>query len=201
MKDDKFEMGTGQAHELAMAFGRNGWTNADIKKLSEGENLIEILSVLRGDIELTPVKSYSRTFAPELIPKRWLVMPGEVAPSEFDVSKLKLGNPFFRVGAKSISGEEVRKIAVEVDCSLGLVDGKRILAEPNKIPAEFKRYRILLPGTVLCSPDGKRYFPCLQYDSDHEPGLSWSRGMPWSIGSYYIDGDFQSYLFRFACIR
>ncbi|OGL66204.1 hypothetical protein A3B21_01940 [Candidatus Uhrbacteria bacterium RIFCSPLOWO2_01_FULL_47_24] len=36
MSGDTFQMSTGQAHELALAFGRNGWTNADVEKLSEG---------------------------------------------------------------------------------------------------------------------------------------------------------------------
>lgn len=192
MKNDKFEMGTGQAHELAMAFGRNNWTNADVKKLSEGENLIQILSVLRGDIELTPVKSYSRLLAPEHIPERYLVMPGEVAPSEFDVSKLKL-RPFFKEGEEFISGQEMMSRAKEFNCKFGLVDGKRILAEQKKIPRELQRWWIPLPGTVLCSPDGKLSVGCLRFDSDD--GY-------WEMGGHTLDNSkcCQSYLFRFVYI-
>ncbi len=193
MKDDKFEMSTGQAHELAMALGRNGWTNADVKKLSERENLTQILSVLRGDIELTPVKSYSRLLAPEHIPYRWLVMPGEVAPSEFDVSKLK-PRDFFKAGEKFVGGQEMMNRAKWFNCKLGLVDGKRILAEQKKIPRELQGWWIPLPGTVLCSPDGKFSVGCLRFDRDD--GY-------WEMGGCTLDNSnyIQDYLFRFVYIE
>lgn len=49
---DMFQMSTGQAHELALAFGRNGWTNADVKKLSEGDMLVQLLPVVQGKAEV-----------------------------------------------------------------------------------------------------------------------------------------------------
>ncbi|MBI5071616.1 hypothetical protein HZB93_01850 [Candidatus Falkowbacteria bacterium] len=49
---DEFRMTTGQAHELAMAFGRNGWTNADVKKMSEGDLLARLLPVIRGQADV-----------------------------------------------------------------------------------------------------------------------------------------------------
>ena len=52
MSSDTFQMSTGQAHELAMAFGRNGWTNADVKKLSKGDMAAQLLPVVRGQAEV-----------------------------------------------------------------------------------------------------------------------------------------------------
>ena len=46
---DKFILSQGQGHELEMAFGRNGWTNADVKKLCGGDLLAQILRVVREE--------------------------------------------------------------------------------------------------------------------------------------------------------
>jgi len=51
---NRFKMGTGQAHELAMAFDRNGWDAEDVKMLSEGSCLAEVLKVLRGQADIVP---------------------------------------------------------------------------------------------------------------------------------------------------
>lgn len=40
---DKFTLTVGQAHDLEMAFRRNGWTAADVKRLSEGDLLTKVL--------------------------------------------------------------------------------------------------------------------------------------------------------------
>ena len=44
-----------QAGELKMSFRRNGYTNADIKTLSEGNILGEVLKVIRGQAEIVPI--------------------------------------------------------------------------------------------------------------------------------------------------
>lgn len=45
---DEFTLDVRQAGELANAFERNGWTNADIKKMSSGKRLAELRSVIQG---------------------------------------------------------------------------------------------------------------------------------------------------------
>lgn len=42
----------GQANELKLAFRRNGWTNEDVKKMSEGDLLAKLLPVVRGRAEV-----------------------------------------------------------------------------------------------------------------------------------------------------
>jgi len=41
-----------QAAELKLAFRRNGWNNAEIKTLSEGNILGEVLKVIKGQAEI-----------------------------------------------------------------------------------------------------------------------------------------------------
>ena len=53
---DKFQMTVGQAHELDMAFDRNGWSAADVKELSEGNILTSVRNVLLGYSEIRPVE-------------------------------------------------------------------------------------------------------------------------------------------------
>lgn len=42
----------GQAAELKLAFRRNGWNNAEIKNLSEGDILADVLKVIKGQAEI-----------------------------------------------------------------------------------------------------------------------------------------------------
>ncbi len=50
---DKFEMTTGQAHELAMALGRNSWTNAEVKRACEGTFLADVRRLIKDEATLT----------------------------------------------------------------------------------------------------------------------------------------------------
>ena len=88
----------------------------------------------------------------DLIPEGWTVVE-DVAPSVFDVSKMKPVS-FLKEGESFIGGEEMRKRAIELKGNLGLADGQRMLDEPNKIPVELRNFSILLPGTVLRDLDG-----------------------------------------------
>lgn len=114
----------------------------------------------------------------DLIPKGWAVVEDTV-PSMFDISKLK-PRSFLKNGEDRISGGEMRKRAVKFKATLGLADGKRLLAEQDKIPAEFRGYYIPLPGTILRDSGGGHHVPCLCFDGDRWVldfcwlGIDWS---------------------------
>ena len=102
-----------------------------------------------------------------LIPKGWVIamidgVAQNVAPSQFDISKLKPCS-FLKKDESIISGPEMRRRAVQFKGNLGLCDGKRMLAEQDKIPKEFRDFYILLPGTLLRDPDGYLYVPRLYF--------------------------------------
>lgn len=191
-------MSTGQAHELAMAFGRNGWNSADIKKLSEGKKLERVLSVIRGKAE---VKFPSEISAAELIGKcmpdflnyggknrEWWVVD-DVAPSTtLNVSKLK-PRWFLEKGEDPISTDEMLKRAVNFRGNRGLVDGKSMLINKGRqIPIEFRPWIILLPGTILSNLDGYRWIPCLKFHDGR-----------WILDFEQLNGCLWGVMSRFAC--
>ncbi|MFZ4648250.1 MAG: hypothetical protein ACOYMB_01290 [Patescibacteria group bacterium] len=53
MSDNKLMLDVSQAHELKMAFRRNGWTNQDIKTLSEGSVLRRVLAFINGNVGIS----------------------------------------------------------------------------------------------------------------------------------------------------
>lgn len=53
---DKFTMSVGQAHELEMAFDRNGWNATEVKKLSKGDFLTQVRQVLLGKAQIVMAK-------------------------------------------------------------------------------------------------------------------------------------------------
>lgn len=66
MSDDLM-LDVSQAHELKMAFRRNGWQkNSDIKRMCEGTFLADVLLLLRGDVVLdTAVRRVDTRPAPD----------------------------------------------------------------------------------------------------------------------------------------
>jgi len=110
----------------------------------------------------------------------------DVAPSTFDVSMLKSCS-FRKDGEPPISGDEVRKRAIQFRGNLGLADGKRMLAEQDKISAELQEYCISLPGTVLRDSDDYLHVPCLRFFDGH-----------WVLDFFWLGGDWPDYV-RFAC--
>lgn len=56
MGNDEFVLDVGQAHELKLAFKRNGWSNEEIKTLSMGDNLRLVRECILGNAEIKPVE-------------------------------------------------------------------------------------------------------------------------------------------------
>ena len=50
--DTELMLDVGQAQELKLAFRKHGWTNAEIKRLSEGDFLGQFLLVMRGQAKI-----------------------------------------------------------------------------------------------------------------------------------------------------
>ncbi len=86
----------------------------------------------------------SLIFAADLIPDRWKVEKDVPLSKGININKLK-PQPFL-YGA---SIDEMRKHATKFKGNLGFADGKRMLAEQDKIPVEFRDFYIPLPGTIM----------------------------------------------------
>jgi hypothetical protein len=133
--DDKFTMSTGQAHELAMAFGRNGWTNADVKKLTMGGTLARILSVVRGEAEVR---------FPEI------TVGGRV----YEILSFLTGDE------KSVNGNTMVSRAKEMNANLGQEDGEHFLRYKADILTVL-RGKIAFVFSDWRFPDGSRGVACL----------------------------------------
>jgi hypothetical protein len=132
---DKFQMSVGQAHELEMAFGRSGWTNADVKKLATGGTLERILSVMRGEAEVK---------FPEI------TVGGRV----YEIL------PFLRGDEKSVNGNTMVARAKKANANLGKEDGEHFLENQADILAVL-RGKIAFVFSDWRFPGGMRGVACL----------------------------------------
>ena len=51
-KKEDLMLDVSQAHELKMAFRRNGWSKKDIKELSQGKKLGDVLDFIKNQTEV-----------------------------------------------------------------------------------------------------------------------------------------------------
>jgi len=126
-----------------------------------------------------------------LVPAGWTVATTDgviqdVAASQFDVAKLR-PRAFHKAEESYVAGDEMRLRAVKAKANWGLADGQRILAEQDKLSAEFRGFYIPLAGTVLCGSDGGRHVACLSW-----LGGRWVLYFHW-LGLDWFDSG------RFAC--
>lgn len=90
--------------------------------------------------------------------------------------------PFLKGGEDYINGEEMaRRARMELDANLGQSDAEYMLEHQDEIPAEFRKYYLVFPGTVWRDADGDRYVPYLR----------WSGGR-WVLRFFWFDGGWHS---------
>lgn len=176
-KKSEFLKGFGKMFEivkiLVNAVLDIGGDDSDLERILKDADLRKELAKL-----IVGAKKVACSFA-DLIPEEWTVVE-DVAPSAFDISKLKPVS-FLKSGESSIGGEEMRRRAVKFKANLGLADGKRMLVEQDKIPAEFRDFYIVLSGTVLRDSDGYLRVPDLYF-----LGGRWVLDFNW-LGSGWLD--------------
>lgn len=107
---------------------------------------------------------------------KWQVVQ-DVQPTIFRMKDVEFV-PFVMPIEQPIFPEEMCRRAISAHAALGLVDGKYLLEHEEEIPAPLKNATIPLPGTVLLSPDGQRYSPCLVYT-----------GGDWDLRFYHVSDD------------
>ncbi len=178
-------MGTGQAHELALAFARNGWTPADVKRLSEGNMLEQVHPFVRGCAEINTIKHIIDLSADPHSPNGWAIEEHRKgnASFEFDPNLITFHLSEKQKGGKIIEGNKLRKELKDLPVfNANLLD--YLLKNPNLIPEEWKkdgegntRY-IFFWGTIYRSSDGNLCVRC----------LCWNDGQ-WYWDYRWLDGD------------
>lgn len=149
-----------QAHELKMSFRRNGWTNAEIKTLSEKNLLADILQVVKGQAEIRFKEYLIDCRKTPFIPDGLFI----VEHRKFDSFKL---NPSYtkldlsrRVKNMSLSGVDMRKyLAKKWVMNANILDF--LIDHPNLIPENWKNKVIYFWGTIYGTSNGDIHVSCL----------------------------------------
>ena len=159
MNKDDLKFDVSQAHELKLAFRRNGWTNSDIKALSEKNILSVVLKFLNEkfvNLNKRPVIPSAEAIMHSNGGGLWEFNPEEV----FFCTKSKYSSVDYLNGFNA-----------------NLLDF--LLKYPHLIPEEWKQYdKIFFPGTVYTS---KNDFEQLRY-------LSWGTKWATKIKPQWWDG-------------
>lgn len=171
-----------QAHELKMAFRRNGWNNAQIKALSEREDILkDVLQVVKGEAEIVQIEHIDCDADP-FTPKNWSVEEHQKGGLfSFDLSKLSL---FLSEKQKkgAILGHYLRKeLEGKPVMNANILD--YLLVRPELIPEEWKGKYIFFWGTIYRDSDGSLCVRCLYWN-----GSQWGWHYVW-LDFGFFDSD------------
>lgn len=167
-----------QAAELKLAFRRNGWNNAEIKTLSEGDLLADVLKVVKGQAEIKTIEHLIDCDAAPYTPPDWEV-------ESHKKGGLWKWNPKLTLCLSkkqkkgSIVGNDLRKeLANQPVLNANVLD--YLLAHPELIPEEWKGKAIFFWGTIYRNSGGDLYVRCLCWR-----GAGWYWGGRWLGGGFY----------------
>ena len=187
--DTELMLDVGQANELKLAARRGGYTNADLKRLSEGDLLARLLPVVRGLAEVMIVKHIIDLDKDPLIPWSGYTVEEHRKGGQFewDPKKVQLFLSKNQQNGKTIEGNKLRKeLANSPVFNVNLLD--YLLEHSAIIPDEWKldehgniRF-IYFWGTIYRNSDGRL---CVRYLYFHEGR--------WRAGSRWLGGDWDSY--------
>ena len=171
-----------QAAELKLAFRRNGWNNAEIKTLSEGDILADVLKVIKGQAEIKMIERLIDCDANPFIPGGWSVEEHKKGGMfKFNPEKISL---YLSKKQKkgSIEGNDIRKeLANQPVLNANVLD--YLLAHPELIPEEWKGKYIFFWGTIYRGSDGDLYVRCLHWN-----GSRWLWFYFWLGRDFFSDG-------------
>ncbi|MBI1833963.1 MAG: hypothetical protein HYR90_04015 [Candidatus Andersenbacteria bacterium] len=170
---DKFALDVVQAAELKYAFERNGFTNADVKKMSSGDLLGRLLPVIRGNGEVNVIKHLIDLDGNPFVPDGWKVEEHRKGGQlEWDPKRIQL---YLSEHQKKgyIRGERLREeLADKPTPNANLLD--YLLAHPHLIPEEWKGKAIFFWGTIYRRSVGSLCVRCLYWlDSQWFWGYRW----------------------------
>ena len=98
------------------------------------------------------------------------------------LSSVVEGVSFLKGNESYVNGEVmVRRALVELDANYGQEDAEWLLENPDKIPAELRKFYLVFPATVWQDSSGNRFVPYLSWD-----------GGRWVLRFYWLGGDWGS---------
>jgi hypothetical protein len=166
-----------QAAELKLAFRRNGWNNAEIKTLSEGDILANVLKVIKGQAEIKIIEHLINCDSAPFVPNNWSVEEHKKGGLfKFDPAKISL---YLSKEQKkrNISGRNLyEELADKPVMNANVLD--YLLAHPELIPEEWKGKYIFFWGTIYYDSAHILFVRCLGWN-----GSEWYWGYRW-INNY-----------------
>lgn len=173
----------GQANEIKLAARRAGATNADLKRLSEGNMFKQILPVLRGNANVVIVKHVIDCDVAPYVPYHRKVKKHRTTGKqlEWDPGKIKL---YFseqqNKGCRVIGFDLYKEFASLPVINANVLD--YLFSHPDLIPKEWKGKKIFFWGTVYeFEVDNSSRVRYLNEDSD-----AWGDR---SLDSYWYDSE------------
>jgi len=179
---DKFQMTVGQAHELDMAFDRNGWSAVEVKRLSEGDVLTAVRNVILGHAEIRPIEHVIDCDADPFTSSGWKVEEHKKGGLfKWDPKQVQLHLSSGQQNGKYIEGNKLRKeLADKPVLNANVLD--YLLAHPHLIPEEWKGKYVFFWGTIYRDSGGYFYVRYLYW-----LGGAWSWSCCWLGGDWSGD--------------
>ncbi|HAS00297.1 MAG TPA: hypothetical protein DEA89_03345 [Candidatus Moranbacteria bacterium] len=171
----------GQANEIKLAARRAGATNADLKRLSEGDVFAKLLPYLRGMAEVVLTKHIIDCDAEPFIPDGLKVEKHcKDGQFEWDIDKVSLHLSKEQACGNSIEGNKLRKKLEKMPIlNANVLD--YLLKNSQLIPEDWKGKAIFFWGTIYRRSDGGLYVRCLYW-----------RGGQWDWFYDWLGHDFNS---------
>ncbi len=165
----------GQANELKLAFRRADFSNDDIKRLCEGNVLVEVRSVLRGHASIAVIQHVidcdTNPFNPWVSDGLTIEEHQKGGKWKFDPKQVEFFLASGQKDGKVIEGNKLRKeLAKKPVFNANVLD--YLLAHPELIPDEWKTDRngntryIFFWGTIYRNRGGYLFVRCLYWRRD-----------------------------------
>jgi len=149
MRNDSLVISTGQAHELALAFARNDWANAEIKALCAGDILAKVRQVILGYAEIKVVEHVIDCDVEPFIEPRWRVEEHKKGGQfKWDPQTIRLYLSKGQRGeASRMEGGKLRKeLEGKPVVNANVLD--YLFEHPHLIPEEWKGKAVYFWGTI-----------------------------------------------------
>jgi len=162
-----------QAGELKAAFRRGNWTNAEIKRLCEGDILAQVRDIIRGRLELKAIEHVIDCDADPYLPEGWKVEEHQKSGLlKWDAKLVELWFAKGQQNGKVLKGDKLRQELVGKPV-LNACVLDYLLANPHLIPEEWKGKCVFFWGTIYRSSGGNLYVRYLYWSGG---GWDWRFG-------------------------
>jgi len=96
----------------------------------------------------------------------WELVKDATEPADVSAETMQLGD-FLKEGEQDLFGEDAVARRDELTGLLGQRHAEYLVAHPDQIPEEYRKFSLVFAGTVWASPDGNHQIPCLTWAKEH----------------------------------